>query len=393
MSLYCRFSNMFSKFFILLIIGFFIISSSGCDKKRDSKNRDLYESDDEGNQVQNEDSEFQNCDTFPVIKYNRIVINDLAMLNSIRQKYGRSDSTREAWRAVTTLNRKEMRFFRIGDTIILPDMIHPKLMAYSVFPQCYPQAKNIDKLILVSNKMQCYACYAHGRLVRFAAANTGKERTPTFPGRYALVWKERLRRSSLDSNWVMPFTWNFHPQAGNAFHKFDMPGRPVSHSCVRQFMDDAEWLYSWGRGVKRDSSGRVKYMSGTPVIIIDIFDYSRKKGGPWLELKTNKDSILKLPDDPMNFEEALIPLVQIPKDSRGSLVNYKRYKYAEDTLRARGIIRPHVRLIETVDFNKLRREKAAKKAKAKAEKEKKVSTDDQLIKDKLKDLNGGANPR
>jgi hypothetical protein len=165
----------------------------------------------------------------------------------------------------------------------------------------------------------------------------------------------------------MPFTWNFHEQAGNAFHQFVMPGRPVSHSCVRQFLDDADWLFHWGKGIKRDTNKRKIPLSGTPVVLIDIFDYARKRYGPWVDLNSNKDFTLALPEKPMEVEEALIPWVQIPEVSRGSLRNPERYRYAEDTLRARGIIRPHVVLIQTVDFNKKRRIKAAKLAKEKEE--------------------------
>jgi lipoprotein-anchoring transpeptidase ErfK/SrfK len=124
--------------------------------------------------------------------------------------------------------------------------------------------------------MQSYACYEYGKLVRFAAANTGKERTPTFPGRYSMVWKQRLRISSLDETWEMPFTFNIHNEAGSAFHQFAMPGRPVSHSCIRQFLDDAEWLYNWGDKAIRDSTGWIPH-SGTTVIIIDYFDFNRKR--------------------------------------------------------------------------------------------------------------------
>jgi hypothetical protein len=186
------------------------------------------------------------------------------------------------------------------------------------------------------------------------------------------VWKQRVRHSSLDSTWIMPFTWNFHAQAGNAFHQFTMPGRPVSHSCLRQFMPDAEWLYGWGRGIRFDSSGKRLRLSGTPVIILDIFDFRRKKYGPWIDLTSNKDVEIELPAKPMQVEEAIIPLCQIPLTSRRSLHNYHRFKHGEDTLRARGIIREGVVLIETKNFNKLRREKAALEAKKKAEEEKKI---------------------
>lgn len=226
---------------------------------------------------------------------------------------------------------------------------------------------------MVSNVYQAYACYENGILVRFAAANTGKESTPTYPGRYSLVWRQRLRISSLDSTWELPFTFNFHQYAGNAFHQFEMPGRPVSHSCVRQFMDDAEWLYKWGKRAKLDTNKRFITNSGTPVIMLGMFDYDRKRGGVWIDETSNKKFPIELKGNPLEIEEALIPISQIPKTSRGVLPNRKRYLEAESILRERGIIREKVNLIPSVDFNKQRREKKANKErndKLKLEKEK-----------------------
>jgi hypothetical protein len=300
------------------------------------------------------------ADSFPKIGYTRLAITDRKTLDSIRKMYARDKDNMGPFRAITTLNRKEFGYIRVGDTIVTPDSIMADLRAYSIFPYYYPGADTIPKIIMVSNKYQAYACYENGQLIRFAACNTGTEGKPTLPGRYALNWKERLRISSLNDNWKLPFTWNFHLYAGNAFHQFDMPGRPVSHSCVRQFMPDAQWLYEWGRGAKRDSNGTLQRFTGTPVIIIDIFDFARKKGGPWLELTSNQDATLELPADPMAVEEALIPISQVPHSARGSLgKDREKYLTAEDTLRARGIIRPEARLSPSIDYNARRKAKAA----------------------------------
>ncbi len=300
-------------------------------------------------------------EVFPEIPYRRTPISSKGMLDSIRKRFARNHDS-AAYRVITTLNRKEFGYIRLGDTLALPDSIVGDLRAYSVFPQRYPAADTIPKIIMISNALQAYACYEHGRLVRFAACNTGTERKPTFPGRYALTWRERLRISSLNDEWKLPFTWNFHLYAGNAFHQFAMPGRPVSHSCVRQFMTDAQWLFGWGQGGKRDSAGRWIHLSGTPVIIIDNFDFTRKRGGPWLELASNRDGILKLPDHPMGVEEAWIPISQVPKDARGAIANRQRYLVAEDTLRARGIIREGVTLSASIDYNDRRRAKAVQRS-------------------------------
>jgi lipoprotein-anchoring transpeptidase ErfK/SrfK len=304
--------------------------------------------------------------TFPEIRYTRLAIDSRSMLDSIRKKYAKTKESNAAYRAITTLNRKEFGYIRVGDTIVTPDTVIDDLRAYSVFPPRYPAADTIKKIILVSNQYQSYACYEYGHLVRFAACNTGTERKPTFPGRYALTWKERLRISSLNDNWKLPYTWNFHLHAGNAFHQFDMPGRPVSHSCVRQFMTDAEWLFKWGEGGVRDTaSGKLIPFSGTPVVIVDAFDFTRKKGGPWLELASNREYAVQLPDNPMGVEEAWIPISQVPVDARGGLPDRQRYMVAEDTLRARGIIRPEVKLSASINYNRIRAAKARRVVRSK----------------------------
>lgn len=307
-------------------------------------------------------------DIFPVIKYKQVTINDAKQLYKILWEYRKAEGNFQKFRIFSTLNRKELRFIRPGQTVIIPDTFVGDIRAYSVFPQFYRGAKTVPKLIMVSNRYLAYACYEYGKLTRFAACNTGKETTPSYPGRYALSWRERVHRSSIDSNWVMPFTWNFHTEAGSAFHQFEMPGRPASHSCIRQFAEDAEWLFNWGKGIRRDTTGKFIPMSGTPVVIIDHFDFGSKSKS-WLNLSSNKDSVLKLPPDPMAVEEALIPISQIPEMSRGTLRNKQRYMYAEDSLRARGVIRPGTKLTVSVDFNKQRRLKAVKDARRKKQME------------------------
>lgn len=310
----------------------------------------------------------QKYDIYPNIIYHQVYIENSSQLSKLKQKYKASVNNPYPNRVFLTLNRKEMRFMRVKDTLIVPDTIINDTRAYSVFPQYYHESRNIPKILLVSNKYQCYAAYEYGVQVKFAAVNSGKEKTQTYPGRYALTWKDRLRRSSLDSNWVLPFTWNFHKYAGNAFHQFAMPGYPASHSCIRQFMNDAKWLFEWGKGAKNDSNVTQIWLSGTPVIIIDAFDFSRPKTGPWVALKSNQFKIDYLPEDPMEVEEALIPISQIPEDTRGWLPKVERYKYAEDTLRARGIIQENIRITPSVNFNKIRRLKAKKKVAEEAKK-------------------------
>ena len=65
----------------------------------------------------------------------------------------------------------------------------------------------------------------------------------------------------------------------------------------------------------------------------------------------------------MAVEEALIPISQIPKNIRGGLPNRKRYLAAEDSLRARGMIRDGVHLSPSIDYNALRKARLVKRSK------------------------------
>lgn len=358
--------------FIILLLLTALISFSCDDDKAGNKIIPIVK---DSAQIQKErqDSIYKSmqCDSLPTIHFSKHVIADENDLARIKSEYQYENKNSAENKAIITLNRKEFRFFRIGDTIVIPDKKGLKITDYSIFPPCYPAAAALKKLIVISNKYQCYACYEKGKLVRFAATNTGRERSQTYPGKYYTNWKKKNHRSSLDSNWVLPFTINFHLQAGNAFHQFTMPGRPVSHSCTRQFIDDAEWLYNWVDRAKFDSN-RVITQQGTLIIIVDVFDFSRKKFGPWLDLSDNKSANIELPKDPANFEDPFIPIQQIPREARGSLVNKERYIHAEDSLRARGYLRPNITLRESVNYNTIRKQRRAEAEKKKQEEIKKA---------------------
>lgn len=299
---------------------------------------------------------------FPIINYRTVVFTKASELNKFLKEHKPQKSNIIKYRVITMLNRKELRYFRLNQKIVVPDTYVPDLRAYSVFPLYYEGAKDIPKLILVSNVYQSYACYEFGNLVRFAAANTGKKTTPTYPGRYSLYWRDRLRRSSFNEEWVMPFTWNFHLLIGAAFHQFAMPGYPVSHSCIRQFKEDAEWLFNWGEGAKYKPKGGYVPFSGTPVIIIDFFDFVKGERH-WLNLTSNQFKIQNLPTHPLEVEEALIPIQHVPPELRSLLSkkDLKRYKYAEDTLKARGILPKNVRLTPSKSLQKNRTTKDSTK--------------------------------
>jgi len=352
---------------LLLFLAFLTISSCNNDNKSEPKEELM---DTVAVRKQNDSidyakklKEFEFSDT---IKYTRIKISSTKQLNELLPSdTGEVDKEAEPLpkaQVIMTLNRKERRFIRVGDSIIVPEKNTGKTLDYSVFPRVYWEAANVPKIIILSNALQAYACYEKGKLVRYSPVNSGKEATQTYPGKYYLNWKQKLRTSSLNEEWELPYTFNFHKQAGNAFHQYDMPGRPVSHSCVRQMMHDAKWLFKWGRGSKYDSLRKEIPNTGTPVLIIDHFNYSRKRFGPWVELKSNKDGLLTLPKNPLGFEEPYIPLSQIPDESKGLMSRNPHIKFGEDTLRARGIIREGFEIAKSINFNKERKKKQKREA-------------------------------
>jgi lipoprotein-anchoring transpeptidase ErfK/SrfK len=249
----------------------------------------------------NEQKQLSENNNYPLIKYSRFFVADIKVLDSLKKTLNDS-ANKDLFNVVRLLNRKYINYIHVHDTILVPDQYSRDLRAYSIFPLHYPAADSIPKLIVVSNTYQSYGAYEHGRLVRFVPVNTGKKNDPLRAGLYHLMWKDKNHRSSINHDWVMPFTFNIS-RHGNAFHQYKMPGYPASHGCVRQFMEDANWLYYWGQEWKKDSTGRINDNSGTPVLVLDNYDFSKGTKGPWHYLYSNKDFVLILPGDPLSAKK------------------------------------------------------------------------------------------
>lgn len=69
----------------------------------------------------------------PTITYQKLVIKNSKHLDSIRKAYKKGDSlNRISYRAFTTVNRKDLHYFRVGDTVIIPSIISANLTDYAV---------------------------------------------------------------------------------------------------------------------------------------------------------------------------------------------------------------------------------------------------------------------
>lgn len=147
------------------------------------------------------------------------------------------------------LTRQRVDRLAVGDTIILPEPLGLDLRAYAPFPRYYAASEEIGKLIVIHKKVQAWAAYEDGRLVRWGLVNTGRPGFETPGGRYNINWRtpERISSESPPGQvWLMRWVLNFYHERGFHMHQYAMPtGGPASAGCVRLLMADAKWLYDW----------------------------------------------------------------------------------------------------------------------------------------------------
>jgi L,D-transpeptidase catalytic domain len=136
------------------------------------------------------------------------------------------------------------------------------------------------KALVVDLPTQLFGAYEFGNLVRWGPVSSGDRLHQTPPGVYYLNWNARIRISSENNRWMMPWFFNFCNKIGLGLHQYTLPGRPASHGCVRLLLPDAKWLFYWGQGWALASDGQV-LANGTPVLIVGGYDYGGDR--PWLQ--------------------------------------------------------------------------------------------------------------
>ena len=125
--------------------------------------------------------------------------------------------------------------------------------------------------ILIDLSEQKAAIIEDGALMMHYPVSSGAWETPTPRGKFQVHSKQKMRISSQDVPYRMPYYMAFTeskshglhalPYLGNKatnsdywYEALDHIGRPVSHGCVRLLPEDAEALYEWAE-------------VGTPVLI------------------------------------------------------------------------------------------------------------------------------
>jgi len=193
----------------------------------------------------------------PDVYYEYAVLDDLSgnhvvARNRLYQRIGEGDTElgRERAQLIELLNRQTVENTPLGDTLVVPTQYNLDFRAYSPFPRYYPGAHDLGKVFIIHKKVQAFAAYQYGKLVRWGIVNTGNpDSTATPNGRFNFNWKQRERVSTLSppgDEWRMRWVFNFVASRGIHVHQYSMPtGGPTSHGCVRLVDADAKWIYDW----------------------------------------------------------------------------------------------------------------------------------------------------
>ena len=200
---------------------------------------------------------------------------------------------------VLKLNRVDLAHARRRN-LIVPDSLLNEL-EYAPFPAEVRELAEVPKFITVSRRVQAFAAYEYGRLVRWGPTSTGKASTPTDSGLFFTNWKSRTAISTDDPSWILDWYVNIIALKGVAFHQYALPGKPVSHGCVRLLEEDARWIYGWADQWVPGRGSHVK-VYGTPVLIFG--DYAYGQPAPWLGLTTGDPAAMISAQE---LSEALTP--------------------------------------------------------------------------------------
>jgi lipoprotein-anchoring transpeptidase ErfK/SrfK len=224
----------------------------------------------------------------PPVAYSRVTVKSARAITALHDSLAA-----DGWMAVLAVNRVDSTHVRVGDTLIVPSSFDR--VALSPFPTVFDAVRDTAQLILVSQAVQAFGVYDHGRLVRWGPVSTGRKETPTPLGLYHTNWKDEHRLSTDDSTWVLKWYLNLHNFRGVSFHEFELPGRPASHSCVRLLEEDARWLYGWASTWQLGSDRRTILRNGTPVVVFGEWRYGRR--APWKRLPEDPDATLLTADE------------------------------------------------------------------------------------------------
>lgn len=187
---------------------------------------------------------------------------------------------------IYAINRISSSRIAAGRVLVMPDTLSAEILDYSPYPDSVKAFDTLPKLILISRRIQAFAIYENGQLTRWGPVSSGKKSTPTPAGLFHTNFKAKIKISSENSEWIMPWYFNFYARRGIAVHQFYLPGYPASHACVRMQEKDAKWIFDWADQWRVSGKTGAVTKVGTPVIIFGDYDFT--KPVPWINLPGDK---------------------------------------------------------------------------------------------------------
>lgn len=184
-------------------------------------------------------------------------------------------------RILAAINRVDEKHLQRLDSFLVPDQYDDSLTQYFPFPAQSALLSDIEKIIIFSYPTQSFAAYEKGNLILTGPTNMGKKASKTPLGLFFCNWKSKETRSTVDNDWILKWNFNVSNIGGVGFHQYDLPGYPVSHSCMRLWAQQAEFLYYWAEQWKLNSSQQLM-AKGTPVIVYGEYPFGKPR--PWFVL-------------------------------------------------------------------------------------------------------------
>lgn len=189
---------------------------------------------------------------------------------------------------LSAINRVDKLHLKWLDSILVPSDYTKELKDYLPFPDNVEVLKNVNKIIIFSYPTQAFAAYENGKIVLAGPTNMGKKSTPTPQGLFFTNWKAKKTVSTSNDEWVLKWNFNVSNKGGVGFHEYSLPGYPASHSCMRLWSSNAQFLYSWAdQWILKDNQQLLA--SGTPVIIFGKYPFGKPR--PWHQLAQDPNAL------------------------------------------------------------------------------------------------------
>ena len=256
----------------------------------------------------------------------------------------------EQLKIILALNRLDKKNFGRRDSVVIPDTFLTDFNRYSPFPARIKIADPVKKLVLFSYRIQAYAAYEHGLLVKWGPTSMGKRTALTPTGLFHTTWKAKETKSTINPSWILPWAFNLDNFDGVSMHEFDLPGYPASHACARLWSEDAQWMYYWAEQwiVTDDEEDVVAY--GTPVIIYGEYEFGQKP--PWHFLPQSPDTTTEGLDVAGGIVYNYLDKIVDRQKSRDSIVA-ERAKQREERLKQKKLAAEEAKKHKDTDKKKI----------------------------------------